>query len=139
MQLSKARTDEALVYVRTEVAQSIALSSEKEIYQKTTEVSRAYRYLSQELDILSLSPCQLNRAASLNTKQRPTMHDLSGGGTLESDADLVLLLDHCKKHYEYDAAAGRIQTRLIVAKNRHGPSFDITIRIHGSSKRVEER
>ncbi len=117
--------------------QLVKAVNDEEIYRKVTEISRLCRVLSSELGLLSFSPCQLNRPACLNTKQCPTMHDLSGGGTLESDADLVLLLDHCKKHYEYDAMAARIQTRLIVGKNRHGPSFHLTIQIQNSNKRVE--
>lgn len=53
------------------------------------QMSRALKMLAEELDVCVLLLAQLNRDASGN---RATMKDLRGGGSLEQDADKVLLL-----------------------------------------------
>mgnify|MGYP000087074177 FL=1 len=62
-----------------------------------------------KVPVLLLS--QFNRGRDL--KAAPTLSDLKGSGSIEQDADAVVLLHHTPEH-----------TQAIVAKHRHGPKGD---------------
>ena len=91
--------------------------------QQVTEISRGIKALARELDIPVLCAAQLNRGPTDRPTNRPRMSDLRESGSIEQDADVVMLL-HCEDYYhqgEADYAANRV-TELIVAKQRNGPT-----------------
>lgn len=127
--------------VRTFIVDHLQLAqtgADKEIVRRVTEISHACRRATHEHRLLGISTSQLNRLAAVDDKRCPTMHDLLGGTSLESDSDVVLLIDHCKKHYRYDALRSRVDTMLRVGKNRHGPRGEVPIRFDYTTHRAEE-
>lgn len=119
--------------------QLASTGSDRSIYDRVTEISHVCRTLARKLKILSLCTSQLNRRAALETSQCPTMFDLLGGTPLEADSDFVFLLDHCKKHYEWNKTLRALDTYLIVSKNRYGPKDNIRLRLNFSTQQWEER
>ncbi len=87
-------------------------------------VGRTLKILAKTLDFYNLWCAQLNRGPS-NDERRPRMSDLRDSGTLEQDADAIMLL-----HKPSENKAGLKQTgdqvvhevELIMAKRRNGPA-----------------
>lgn len=78
------------------------------------EISRALKLLAMELKIPVVTAAQLNRA-SANSGDAPKLSELRESGSIEQDADVVLLL-----HAPNEGQAGVRRTQLSVAKNRQG-------------------
>jgi replicative DNA helicase len=83
--------------------------------------------IALELDCAVLLPAQLNRGSEQRADKRPTMSDLRDSGQIEQDADAVILL-HRPTNPD-GSPTGAIS--LIVDKNRHGPTAEVTLRWRG--------
>ncbi len=82
-------------------------------YEQMAEVSRSLKALSRELGIPIVAVSQLRRETE---GRRPNLADLRETGSLEQDADVVILL-----HRERDKEDEQLVTEVILAKNRNGP------------------
>ena len=86
---------------------------------------------SSSVPIIALS--QLNRGPEQRGDKRPMMSDLRESGSLEQDADMVILL-HRDDVYEKESTRPG-EADLIVAKHRNGPTRDITVAFQGHYSR----
>lgn len=95
------------------------------------EISRSLKALAKELDVPVLALSQLSRAPERRDFSQPQLSDLRESGALEQDADIVLLIHHerRKKDPAAEGAAGREPPtrRIIVAKNRNGPTGSVKL------------
>jgi len=82
--------------------------------------------LAKELNIPVVSLSQLSRAVEMRTEHRPQLSDLRESGSIEQDADVVLLL--LREEQYNPTAENEGLAELIVAKQRNGPtgSFNLT-------------
>nr|AMP54240.1 DnaB: replicative DNA helicase [uncultured bacterium]AMP54392.1 DnaB: replicative DNA helicase [uncultured bacterium]AMP54430.1 DnaB: replicative DNA helicase [uncultured bacterium] len=86
---------------------------------EVAEISRGLKNLARELEVPIVAAAQLNRAAESRNDKRPQLSDLRESGSIEQDADIVILL-HRPDYYSAESErAGEID--LILAKNRNGP------------------
>jgi replicative DNA helicase len=91
--------------------------------QEITTISRYIKALARELNIPVVVLSQLNRAPEGREGHQPRMSDLRESGSIEQDADVVMLLhreDYYHRgqmDYEPDNTA-----ELIIAKQRNGPT-----------------
>ncbi len=86
--------------------------------QEIAEISRGIKELAKELECPILAMSQLNRSATSRTDRRPQLQDLRESGSIEQDADVVILL-HREDYYDENTAEKGI-AEIIVAKNRAG-------------------
>jgi replicative DNA helicase len=101
--------------------------------QEVSEFSRALKLLAKELNVPVIAISQLNRSPEQRADKKPALSDLRESGSLEQDADLVILL-HRESAYEPDnPRAG--EADLIIAKHRNGPTKTITVGFHGHFSR----
>lgn len=84
---------------------------------EVSEISRLLKGLARELNIPILCLSQLSRKTEDRASQKPLLSDLRDSGSIEQDADIVLLL--WRKSY-YDPMDLSGTTELNIAKNRHG-------------------
>ncbi|MBS3733505.1 MAG: replicative DNA helicase [Phycisphaerae bacterium] len=91
--------------------------------QQISEISRGIKALGRELDIPIIVAAQLNRSPTDRPTHRPRMSDLRESGSLEQDADVVMLL-HNEDYYHKgeDGYMPTNITELIVDKQRNGPT-----------------
>ncbi len=82
------------------------------------ESSRTLKQLAVDLSIPVVAACQLNREIEHRDDKKPRLADLRESGSLEQDADLVLMLHQDSE--EESPTFGT--TEVIVAKNRNGPT-----------------
>ena len=87
--------------------------------QQVAEISRGLKGLAKELDVPVIVLSQLNRSAEKENRT-PRLSDLRESGSIEQDADVVLMLARPKEAEEkFQVAADSAE--LIVAKQRNGP------------------
>lgn len=115
------------------------LSSGKKVesrQQEVSEFSRALKLLAKELEVPVVALSQLNRASEQRADKMPAISDLRESGSLEQDADVVILL-HRESSYEPDnPRAG--EADLILAKQRNGPTGTITVAFQGHYSRFQD-
>lgn len=93
--------------------------------QQVSEISRGLKALAKELDVPVLVLSQLNRSSEKENRT-PKLSDLRESGSIEQDADVVLMLARPKDADEkYQVAADSAE--LIVAKQRNGPVGDLKL------------
>ena len=87
--------------------------------QEVSEISRSLKLLAKELDVPIVCLSQLNRNSEQRADRRPMISDLRESGSIEQDADMVILL-HREDVYEKESPRAG-EADLIVAKHRNGP------------------
>jgi replicative DNA helicase len=101
--------------------------------QEVSEFSRALKLLSKELNIPVVALSQLNRQAEQTKDKKPELSHLRESGSLEQDADVVVLL-HREAIGDTDhPRAG--EADLILAKQRSGPTGTVTVSFQGHYSR----
>jgi replicative DNA helicase len=104
--------------------------------QEVSEFSRALKLMAKELKVPVIALSQLNRGPEQRADKKPAISDLRESGSLEQDADMVILL-HRESAYEKDnPRAG--EADFIVAKHRNGPTATITVGFHGHFSRFAD-
>lgn len=101
--------------------------------QEVSEFSRSLKLLAKELDVPVIAISQLNRGPEQRTDKRPMLSDLRESGSLEQDADVVLLL-HREDAYERESPRAG-EADFIVAKHRNGPTATVTVAFQGHYSR----
>ena len=108
------------------------MSSGKKVESRQLEVSefsRQVKLLAKELDVPVVALSQLNRGPEARADKKPLLSDLRESGSLEQDADVVILL-HREDVYDRDSdRAG--EADFIVAKHRNGPTATIGTTFQG--------
>lgn len=93
--------------------------------QEVSEFSRQLKLLAKEIDVPLIAISQLNRGPEQRTDKRPQVSDLRESGSLEQDADIVMLLHRPDSTERDDPRAG--EADLILGKHRGGPTSTITV------------
>ena len=110
---------------------------------EVSEISRGIKSLARELDLPVVCLAQLNRGAEQREGKQPRLSDLRESGSIEQDADVVLLL-HREEYYhvgDEDWAMDNPEkvglTELIIAKQRNGPTGVVKLTWDSSTTRFK--
>lgn len=98
-------------------------------------ISRTLKSIARDLKVPVMALAQLNRKAEERSDHRPMLSDLRESGAIEQDADLVLLL--MREEVYGETEENRDKAQIYVAKNRHGPTGDFTMRFDKRFMRFE--
>jgi replicative DNA helicase len=93
--------------------------------EDVSQMSRGLKRLARELCCPVLALSQLNRGVEQRADRRPLLADLRESGSIEADADVVLML-YRDDYYEPDSERPG-ETDVLVRKNRHGALGDIVL------------
>ena len=93
--------------------------------QEVSEFSRQMKLLAKELEVPVIALSQLNRGPEQRTDKRPMLSDLRESGSLEQDADMVILVHRPDAWEADDPRAG--EADLIIAKHRNGPTATVAV------------
>ncbi|MDY5128417.1 replicative DNA helicase [Actinotignum urinale] len=97
--------------------------------QEVSEFSRSIKLLAKELEIPIVAVAQLNRDSERRNDKRPQVSDLRESGSLEQDADVVLLIHREDMYSQDDDVKGMAE--IIVGKQRSGPTGSIQVAFQG--------
>jgi replicative DNA helicase len=92
--------------------------------EQVANISRRLKYLARELQIPVVALAQVNRTSEDRQDHRPRLADLRESGSLEQDADTVMIL-HRPESSEGEKQEGVIEVN--VAKQRNGPTGEINL------------
>jgi replicative DNA helicase len=112
------------------------MSSGRKVESRQVEVSefsRSLKLLAKELEIPVIAISQLNRGPEQRQDKRPMLSDLRESGSLEQDADMVVLL-HREDVYERESPRAG-EADFILAKHRNGPTGTVTVAFQGHYSR----
>ncbi len=104
--------------------------------QEVSALSRGIKAMARELNVPVVCLSQLNRSPEGREGHRPRMSDLRESGSIEQDADVVMLL-HREDYYHRgeDDYQESNTAELIVAKQRNGPTGTVKLQFHGPTMR----
>ena len=101
--------------------------------QEVSEFSRALKLLAKELAVPVIALSQLNRGAEQRADKKPALSDLRESGSIEQDADMVMMI-HREDMYEKESPrAGEADIMLV--KHRNGPTANVTVAFQGHYSR----
>ena len=108
--------------------------------QEISTISRYLKALARELDIPVVVLSQLNRGAEGREGHRPKMSDLRESGSIEQDADVVMLL-HREDYYQRGNPDWEETNtaEVIIAKQRNGPTGIIELIFDGRLTRFKPK
>lgn len=102
-----------------------------------SQISRSLKELSRELDVPVIALSQLSRAVESREDKRPQLSDLRESGSIEQDADIVMML--YRPEYYAPTEENRGLAEVIVGKQRNGPTGAIKLQFIGSQMRFDNR
>ena len=98
--------------------------------QEVSFISRSLKSIAKELHVPVLALSQLSRAPEQRPGQRPQLSDLRESGTIEQDADVVIFIFREKRtaeEGEVEADRLGVETKLIIGKQRNGPTGEVPV------------
>jgi len=102
-----------------------------------SHISRSLKELSRELDVPVVALSQLSRAVESREGKRPQLSDLRESGSIEQDADVVMML-YRPEYYEVEPSdENRNRAQIIIAKQRNGPTGTVNLMFFNETMRFE--
>lgn len=108
---------------------------DRSVYQDVSEWSRRLKVMAGDLKVPVLVLCQLNRKPDNRTDNQPKMSDLRDSGSIEQDADTILLIH---RPGLYDKKTPKSKMELILEKQRCGQTGIITLVFDEKTGRISE-
>lgn len=88
--------------------------------QELSQITRSLKNIAREFQVPIIALSQLSRSVENRVNKRPILSDLRESGSIEQDADVVLML-YRDSYYNTNAINTDNTVQLIIAKQRNGP------------------
>jgi len=113
-----------------QLMQSTKLKNENRV-QELSQITRSLKTIAREFDIPIIGLSQLSRNVENRIDKKPILSDLRESGSIEQDADLVLMLSKSNENESSKENWKSYQSiELIIAKQRNGPTGTIKLKFH---------
>ena len=97
--------------------------------QQLSQITRSLKNVANEFNVPIIALSQLSRNVETRIDKKPILSDLRESGSIEQDADLVLMLYNNDKLFPDDRISNSIKIiDLIIAKQRNGPTGNIKMK-----------
>ena len=133
----KARTGLDLIMV--DYLQLLSFPKSESRQQEISDISRSLKSLARELEVPVVALAQLSRQVELRDDKRPQLSDLRESGSIEQDADVVLLLYRPEYYPALRDEENKGLAEVIIAKQRNGPTGIVRLQFFESTMRFENR
>lgn len=104
--------------------------------QEVSEISRGIKSLARELDVPIIALSQLSRAVESRPDKRPVLSDLRESGSIEQDADIVMMIYREDYYDEFSERKGI--TDIFIRKNRNGPIWSVQLMFQKNNQKFVE-
>lgn len=116
----KKKSENKLDFVVIDYLQLLSSSNKTESrVQEVSEISRVLKEMAKELKVPVLALSQLSRKVEEREDKVPNMSDLRESGSIEQDADVIMLI-YRDEYYKKAASKEKNIARVIIGKNRNG-------------------
>ena len=114
--------------------------------QEISEITRSLKAMAKDLEVPVIALSQLSRAPEMREDKRPMLSDLRESGSIEQDADVVLLLyreeyylerrqppqhggEQTEEHRKWQEEMEKVHSvaEVIIGKQRHGPTGTVSL------------
>lgn len=104
--------------------------------QEISEISRWIKQLARELDVPIIALSQLSRTVEQRPDKRPIMSDLRESGSIEQDADIIMML--YREEYYDEFTEKKWVTDVLMRKNRNWPIGNIELMFNKNNQKFVE-
>lgn len=127
----------ALNLVVVDYLQLMTMAKSESRQLEISAISRSLKELARELDVPVIALSQLSRAVESRDDKEPLLSDLRESGSIEQDADTVMMLYRPEYYDPTDENRGVAIVKI--AKQRNGPTGKVNLQFRGSIMRFENR
>ena len=104
--------------------------------QEVSEISRGIKWLARELNVPIIALSQLSRTVEQRPDKRPIMSDLRESGSIEQDADIIMMMYREEYYDEFTEKKG--VTDILMRKNRNWPIGNIELMFNKNNQKFVE-
>jgi replicative DNA helicase len=99
--------------------------------QELSQITRSLKTIAREFNIPIIGLSQLSRSVENRVDKKPILSDLRESGSIEQDADLVLMLyKNNSNNYSISSGQSGQSIELIIAKQRNGPTGTVKLQFN---------